>query len=120
MSDLHIGDIFRRPYPFIRDTYSWGDEDGGGGRLTWKPGVRPCATQYSEWSEADAMGEIILTVVDIHKPGKYPTRVFFTRRWKSPDGGEFGKGSLRITTVSVFARLCRGYSFEFEMAEKAA
>jgi len=57
MSDLHISDVFRVPYPFIRDTYSWLDEDGGGETLTWKPGVRNCETHHCNIDQMPAPAE---------------------------------------------------------------
>lgn len=65
---------------------------------------------------ADGLGSIILTVVGVFKPGKYPTRVFFTRRWRDPEGREFGKGALRIATVPQFYILAGGYRHDYEIA----
>lgn len=121
------GATFRAPYPFVRDEYEDWDQDGSFKVKTWKPNVRHewCGPEDTE-AVADAIGEIILTVVSIHKPGRYPTRVFFTRRWRDPTGREFGKTKCRCTTLQAFRRFTRGYQYEYrvltpaEQAERAA
>ena len=42
-------------------------------------------------------------------PGKFSSRVFYVRRWRDPDGKEFGKPRLRVTTTAAFAKLTKGY-----------
>lgn len=117
MNDLTEGMVFRQPYPFVRDEYEECDQDGIAKVKTWRPGVRhEWAGPEDTEAVADAMGEMILTVVSIHKPGRYPTRVFFTRRWMRPDGREFGKTKCRCTTSQRFRQLARGYEHEFRLA----
>lgn len=117
--DLEVGAVFRVPYPFIRDTFTERDETGFYEVKTWRPGARP-EDDEPDGVEfvADGMGEIILTVVSTHKPGRYPTRVFFTRKWINPDGKEFGKNGCRMTTAGKFRRLVRGYAHAFVMARE--
>lgn len=123
-----IGDVFTVAYPFCEDTWTEhydGDDGPAVDEIpTWKPGVRPEASdvgnEYSHierWNEADAMGAQILTVVGVYKPGRYPTRVFYSRQWRDPDGKLFGKAKLRMTTVAAFADLVRGYRHPFELSE---
>lgn len=133
MSKPVVGEIFTVPYPFVRDVYVDHDYDGEGWqeieRPTWKPGTRIetharyCGHgEYDEYSQcaADGMGSQILTVVGVYQPPSYPTRVFFTRCWRDPDGKEFGKvGKLRILAVSAFVALTRGYRHRFFMSEPA-
>jgi hypothetical protein len=128
MDDLIAGAVFRSPYPFVRTTHTEFDGDGYSEVRTWKPGVEmeqvyippdDCDTECV----AEGVGEIILTVVSVHKPGRYPTRVFFTRRWRDPGGKEFGKNACRVATVEKFRRLSRGYYHEYvirPLAKKAA
>lgn len=110
------------PYPFILDTAP----DFEGGTMEdvpcWRPGVRgEVVTNTGDTEEfADGMGQIVLTEVSRHKPGRYPERVFYVRQWIDPDGKRFGKTNLRMTTSAAFARLCKGYRHEFEMAAPAA
>ncbi len=67
---------------------------------------------------ADAIGKQRLTVVGTYKPGTFPTRVFYVRKWVDPDGREFGKKACQTTTVNAFTALRRGYRHPFTMAEK--
>lgn len=104
-------------YPFCRDKVTLCDEEGSAQVDTWRPGTRQHATEFSYWTEADAMGEMILTVVSIHRPGDYPTRVFFTRRWKDPDGKIFGKQKLQVKSKAAFKRMLRGYRHEYTLPD---
>lgn len=119
------GSTLSAPYPFVRETVSMFDGDGATDVETWRPGTRSDMT-FARYGEtqivADAMGQIELTVVSVHRPGKYPTRVFFTRQWVDPDGKRFGKKKLRMTTVNAFLALAKGYRHDFELVkvEKAS
>jgi len=113
-----IGDVRAARYPFVRDSYSYYDTEAEASAEleTWKPGVRfEVCGYYGDDSEAraDGEGEIIFTVVDVHKPGKYATRVFLTRQFRDPDGGVFGKPKLHIWTLEKFNRLSRGYQYPY-------
>lgn len=114
------GEMFRFPYPFSRDTYEVVDADYDGVSVTtvptWKVGpkneyVYPDDTE----SVADAMGECVITVVSVHQPGRYPTRVFYTRTWVTPEGKAFGKTKLRVITASAFRGWTQGYRHEFTL-----
>lgn len=104
------GAFFEARYPFVRKEYY---EDS-----CWRPG---CRTEIYGSDDvtflADGEGSIILTVVSVHKPGRFPCRVFFTRRWRDPKGREFGKGKLHCTTVNAFYGLTKGYRYAYEMAQ---
>lgn len=105
------GDRLVGPYPMIRTTYDDGDPEGGP-RESWKPGVEWVAVHPdNQRPEADAMGSVALTVISIHKPGGYPERVFYLQQWIAPDGREFGKRKLRVTTTAAFLRRARGYRY---------
>lgn len=111
----------KAPYPFIRVTVTLHDEEGPHDVQSWRPGVRGVPVYPGDVEEvADGMGSIVLTEVSRHKPGRYPERVFYVRQWIDPDGRRFGKPGLRMTTAHAFARLCKGYRHEFEMAAPAA
>lgn len=119
------GEVFTVQYPFIRDKttvmaahYEPGDEVCGG-RVeidTWIPGVR---REYGYTGDtesfADGLGACVLTVVSVHKPGKYPTRFFYTRKWITPEHKTFGKTQLRIATVAKFRRLAAGYWHDYRI-----
>jgi hypothetical protein len=122
---LREGMEFRAPYPFVRTTYTEQDEDGFAEVKSWKPGTRFVERfVYPDHVEsdcfADGVGEIILTVVSVHKPGRFPTRVFFTRKWQRPDGREFGKPKCHCVTSDKFKRLAKGYRFDFEIQDQGA
>ncbi len=112
------------PYPFVRQVVTLLNEEGcEREELSWRPGaaaVDDGAGFYEDQPAfiADAMGARLLTVISTHKPGaRYPERVFYTQQWRDPDGKQFGKGGLRIATRPQFARMLRGYRYEFEIEE---
>jgi hypothetical protein len=121
---MKAGDVFDVKYPFVRcevDVF-----DGVNSFVptkSWRPGCEPYCDESdhghyrepgTEWV-AHAYGSMILEVIDLHKPGKYPERVFYIRQWKAPNGVVFGKGQLRITTKAAFKRLCAGYRHEVDI-----
>lgn len=117
-------DVFTFAYPFARDTFSEMDEEGTTESPTWRPGVRFEDVGHGEYCHtatyADGMGQQTVSVVGIFKPGKFPERIFFTRKWTDPSGKVFGKGKLHIATVGAFTNLIRGYRHEFDLAEGGA
>jgi len=119
-----IGEVIEVRYPFVRDTYTHHDCDSEGSTATemptWRPGVRDEITDNMGGSDtfADALGAQILTVHGVYKPeGAYKPRVFFTRKWRDPDGREFGKRTLHIKGLSAFTALTRGYRHHYELRE---
>lgn len=114
---MDIGQEYRVKFPFIVSSYTGHDSDGGVYcEETWVPGVKskPVPPDDCE-AVADAEGEMILTIVDIHKPGRFPKRVFYTRKWIDPDGKGFGKTKLHITTVPTFIKRAAGYYHEYRV-----
>jgi hypothetical protein len=95
---------FSVPYPFIREIE------------TWRPGVRmdPATPDDCE-AVADGMGWQHLFVVSEHKPGRFPTRVFYTMFWQDPDGKVFGKPHLHIATKDKVRRITNGYRRVFRL-----
>lgn len=124
MSNLTAGQEFKNAYPFIRDTYTAYDEEGEYQCKSWRPGVSMEAYGSPYGDEVDILahgeGFQILTVVDVHKPGRYPTRVFYTRSWIDPDGKAFGKSRLRIATVEQFKRLAAGFRYAYDVEDQAS
>lgn len=110
------GRQYRVKFPFVTEVYNGLDEDAPHQDETWRPGVRfeACSPEDFE-AIAEAEGEMILTVIDIHKPGRYPERVFYTRKWIDPDGKEFGDEKLRITTTPTFRKRAAGYYHDYRM-----
>lgn len=116
---MKAGDIFVNAYPFVKAKFEAFEEDGPVQKDTWNPGTT-YEYVYPDESQAVADGEgiQILTVVDVHKPGRFPTRVFYTMEWVDPEGNRFGKSKLRICTSEKFGRLSSGYRFHYEVASK--
>lgn len=103
-------------YPFVKFERLVCDEDGMRDVMTWRPGI-----QY-EWVDAEnteavahGMGLMVLDVVSRHKPGRYPERVFYTRKWIDPDGKDFGKPGCKIATAEKFNRISRGYAVGYRI-----
>jgi len=111
--EIKVGATIDVGYPFVRESISL---FGEAAIMTWRPGTRfePVPPDDTR-SFADAIGAMVLTIVSIHRPGKFPTRVFYTRRWRGPDGREFGKNNLHVRTLGYFKALCRGYRYDFEV-----
>lgn len=115
-----VGGVFRVRYPFIRCKATICGEDGPEEIDSWQPGVSiECCGPYGEDTEivAHGEGEMILTVIDVHKPGRFPRRVFYTRKFINPEGHAFGKGGLRMTTVDAFKRRAAGYQLHYEIED---
>jgi hypothetical protein len=114
---IAAGDVIKIKYPFVRDKFVSMNLDEPD-TPCWRPGVRfedsgPDDTE----AIADGLGQQVFTVVSIHKPGKFPTRVFYTRNWIDPDGKQFGKGTLKMLSVNPFMRRISGYWHEYKLTE---
>jgi hypothetical protein len=110
---FEIGRTYEVDCPFVRDVYNGFGEDGPFTTLTWRPGIHWEATGPEDSAPiAHGMGKALYTVVSFHVlPRPYPPRLFFTRKWLTPDGNTFGKGALRIMTKAAFERRLKGYRF---------
>lgn len=121
MSNYKEGQVVSFKYPFTRvmaSTYN-GKTNTIKCFPSWRPGLwqrddRPYG-DISYW--ADEMGEQVLTIVSTHKPGGFPERIFFTRKWKSPNGKMFGKNRCCVLAISAFKGLLHGYRHEFEISQ---
>lgn len=118
---MKAGDIDHVKYPFVRCKITLWDEEGAYEVNSWRPGCN-CETDdggYPDWW-AEGHGEMILEIVSIHKPGKYPERVFYTRKWRDPSGTVFGKPGLKMTTTANYKRLKSGFRHEYEYEDSDA
>lgn len=121
-----VGEVFEVRYPFVRSTFRDIDASDETGlneiqRPTWKPGTEYRGTDGENvYTQADAEGSMVLTVISTHRPPGFPTRVFFTRRFVNPDGKEFGKRKLHIVTAEKFRRLASGYQHEYDLVPQPA
>lgn len=115
------GDLFSVRYPFVREVITRFDEEGYNEAETWNPGVRwEDAGPEDRGALADGEGWMRLLVVDVFKPGRFPTRVFYTRSFVDPDGREFGKGRLLIATLEKFRRIASTYRHPYGIGEPYA
>lgn len=111
-ADIGPGDVFKIAHPFVREDFNGPD----GLVKTWKPGTRQeTPDDVNFFTIADGEGLQVLTVVSLHRPGSYPTRVFYTRKWIDPSGGEFGKRDLHCKGVSAFRQIIKGYRWPYEV-----
>lgn len=117
---IKVGAEIEVAHPFVRSTYTDFDGERPYERPTWRPGTRGEMIPPDD-SEmvADGIGTQIVTVVSIHKPGPFPARVFFTRRWRDPDGREFGKNKLHIKSTQGFRSIINGFRHEYRLIESA-
>lgn len=120
---IEIGKTYTVRYPFVlAEVELWPDDPEATAPVTvkcWRPGTEfeEVETPYNSRTEcyAGGHGSMLLTVIDVHRPGKFPTRVFYTRQWRDPTGKVFGKGGLRIKTQQAFNRMLAGYRHEYEV-----
>ena len=103
-------------YPFSIATFHGFDiDDGPFVDDGWRPG---CEIDTNDEGvrdySADGLGAMLLEVVQVVSlPGNFAPRVFYIRQWRDPDGKVFGKRLCRVTTVSAFSKLLKGYRHEF-------
>lgn len=103
------GDVFTVEFPFLRDEY----DDGETCSQTWKPGGNVVENYIGRlYAQCHGKGHQELTVVSVHQPPGFPTRVFYTRKWIDPDGKKWGKNALRIKTADAFRRTATRYAYE--------
>ena len=120
MSDLvAVETEYQISYPFVWE--EWDDLQTGAliRRCSWRPGHRDVLIGDGDCvHECDGFGHATFHVVSIHKPPKYPARVFFERQYCDPDGKQFGKKKLHIVTLTKFKRLVLGYALSCALKPK--
>lgn len=102
-----VGQHHERWTPFIVEDkeLSSFDEDGVSSRTikNWRPGVKHEYVYPDDsrpiWDGEGAEIRRIVAVVGIEGGG---VRILYRRSWRRPDGGEFGKPRVRMTTPSAF------------------
>jgi hypothetical protein len=112
---IEIGDKFAVLYPFLRCKFTnYMDEDQA--ELdSWKPGIEMVGIYPDDSAAAcDDHGWLLSEIIGIYKPGRFPRRVFWQRKWQDPDGRVFG-GKLQITTEEKFRRLNTRYQHDYEL-----
>lgn len=116
------GQIFEFDYPFIEEYVVVHGYDEKTDSVTqnkvssWRPGTIIEGDCHGDSvAIAHGVGKQSIALVSIHRPGRFPTRVFYLRRWVTPDGKEFGKPKLLIKTASAFRTLVAGYRYPYEV-----
>lgn len=119
--EIAAGGIFTTKAPFIRCDVAIWDTDGPSTVNGWRPGAFGEAVPIGPddiTNGADAEGFVEYRVVSIHSPPGFPTRVFFTRAFITPDGfrlnGERSR-KLRVTTLYAFRRLIRAWPVSYAL-----
>jgi hypothetical protein len=114
----------RIKFPFVREPYS-GPKDGEfvDEVQTWRPGTRVEHGDYEFSDEqwvADGEGFMVLEELGNFKPGRFPERTFYLRRFVAPDGRQFGKDKVRVIASSAFKRMLKGYRHQYLLDEQEA
>ena len=109
-------------YPFIKAPVTLMDDEGQFTMLSWRPGtLEPKKREYLEHSDdyyriAHSEGHMLVRyILSVQMPKPYVNRVFYVRRWRDPDGKEFGKRDLRVCTVRRYDDMVRGYRFPYHV-----
>lgn len=117
-TEIAIGKTYSVRYPFFVTIFEGFDADGPFQQESWRPG---CGSDRNDDNDrswfSDGHGEMLLEVIAEFKPGRFPERVFFVRKWKDPDGKVFGLNKLRMTTHNNFVRMLKGYRRPYESEE---
>ena len=105
MTKFEPGQVWRMRCPFIREDVDLIDVDGPYTQKSWRPGVRyePVPPDDAE-PVSDGFGCELRTIVAVVPIPGWPTRIFYTRRYQTPNGSHFGKRRLRVTTSANFRR----------------
>lgn len=103
-----VGQTYERWTPFIVEDkeLSSFDEDGPSSRTIkhWRPGTKQKFVAPDDFApEWDGDGAEIRRIVGIATIEGGGVRVLYRRTWRRPDGGEFGKARVRMTTPSAFS-----------------
>ena len=114
---IDAGMVFERDHPFTLVVENKGDPDCEMER--WRPGAwntevdGPYGESLSYF--ANAVGRVRFSVVSVHTPPGYPTRVFYKRQFFRPDGTAYASGSLKNCIISKFRRDIKGFPINYEI-----
>jgi len=108
-----VGEVHERWTPFVMEDRDIPDPSPDGFGVikvkSWRPGVRDQQTAPNDfeaiWDGEGLEIRRIVAVVPIDGGG---VRVLYRRSFRKPDGTEFGKTKVRMTTPSAFTAWVRG------------
>lgn len=106
-------------FPFSRADFQGFDADGNGPKTVkdWRPGCESeCMENHTEyWAHGE--GQMLITEVSRYTPPGYKERVFYVRRWRDPDGNEFGSKELRCKGATAFTSMVSGYRYDYDLVD---
>lgn len=118
MRDITPGAVFERihPFTFVQEHLS---SDPADVIERWRPGAWETVMVAPDDACASCHGEgtVKFTVVSIHSPPRYQTRVFFTRHFVDPEGGIYAPNKLHNRVLSKFKREIAAFGFKYEVVE---
>ena len=102
-----VGQTHERWTPFLVEdkTLHGVDQDGAWSRQIkhWRPGLRNEPVGYDDFEPTcDGDGAELRLIVAVVRIDGGGIRILYRRTWRRPDGGEFGKARVRMTTPSAF------------------
>lgn len=108
-----VGQTHERWTPFVVEDQDIPDPSPDGFGLVkvkrWRPGVRYQQTAPDDfeavWDGEGAELRRIVAIVNIDGGG---SRILYRRSYRRPDGAEFGRDTVRMTTPSAFSAWSRG------------
>jgi len=111
-----VGQVHERWTPFIVEdkklTYFDGENFTTSAIKHWRPGLKSEPIYPDDarpvWDGEGAEIRRIVSIASIEGGGK---RILYRRTWRRPDGGEFGKARVRMTTPSAFTAWLRGSGY---------
>lgn len=111
------GEVFERPHPFTVVVENQGDPERETER--WRPGAWETKYIYPDdaCALAHGVGRVQFTVVSVHTPPRYPTRVFYTRQFFMPDGSPYASSRLKNCIANKFAKDIKAFPFHYEVEE---
>lgn len=112
---VDAGMVFEREHPFTLCVENRGDPEFESER--WRPGAweTKMIAPDDAVALAHAIGRARFTVVSVHTPPGYPTRVFYKRQFFMPDGSAYRPGNLRNSILSKFRRDVAKFPFAYEV-----
>lgn len=101
---------FVRTHPFTLDT---------SGAFKWRPGAWESEPRHNDdpMPACHGLGFVYFKVVSVHKPGRYPTRVFYTRRFVTPDDEALPESGCLCVTMEKFKRLRKDFYVPYVVVE---
>lgn len=122
MSEYETGAVIECKWPLTWCLHYQPQIGPGHAILGWRAGVFPRdgdGGSYQSYTEWDANGEGVarFTVISVHKPGKYPARVFYTREFVSPDNMPIHNKErrLHICSVAAFKKRVEGWPYSYDV-----